>query len=97
MRALVKLTRTITEFVLTTRNFIRTVTDIRPEWYVVLPGSWGTLVRTADADAIMQASRVFAGLLRLQVVPGRRDKKGARAHRQEARADRVRQRRQRLR
>lgn len=43
-----------TEFVLTTRNFIRTVTEVRPEWYVLL-------VIPLSAPVTNRASRPFAG------------------------------------
>ena len=47
------------EFVLTTRNYIRTVTEIRPEWLLELAANYYDVSALADGEAKRSLQRVL--------------------------------------
>ncbi len=47
------------EFVLTTKNYIRTVTDIKPEWLLLIAPQYYELSSLPDCEAKRQLMRIY--------------------------------------
>jgi pre-mRNA-splicing factor ATP-dependent RNA helicase DHX15/PRP43 len=47
------------EFVLTTKNYIRTVTDIKPEWLLLIAPQYYELSSLPDCEAKRQLARIY--------------------------------------
>jgi pre-mRNA-splicing factor ATP-dependent RNA helicase DHX15/PRP43 len=46
------------EFVLTTKNYIRTVTDIKPEWLLLIASQYYNLSSLPECEAKRQLTRI---------------------------------------
>ena len=47
------------EFILTTKNYIRTVTDIKPEWLLAIAPQYFELSSLPDCEAKRQLVRIY--------------------------------------